>query len=45
MALFVAGTWLLEAVSVVVYMAYVVILVALLTGVCWLTGEPLRRRR
>jgi len=43
-ALFVAGTWLFGAVSGVVYMAYVVILGALLTAVCWLTGEPPRWR-
>jgi hypothetical protein len=27
------------------YLAYVVVLCALLTGVCWLTGEPPRWRR
>lgn len=27
------------------YLAYVVILCGLLTGICWLTGEPARWRR
>ena len=43
-ALFVAGNWLSGPVSGVVHMAYVVILAALLTAVCWLTGEPPRWR-
>jgi hypothetical protein len=44
-ALLVLGTFLLPPrTAMAAYLAYVVALGALLTGVCWLTGEPTRWR-
>jgi len=44
-ALVAAGTWLFPPRAAPVgYFAYVVVLCLLLTGVCWLKGEPPRWR-
>jgi hypothetical protein len=45
LALVVAGSILLRPVKQIgAYIAYVAVLCLLLTGVCWLTGEPPRWR-
>jgi hypothetical protein len=44
-ALITAGAWLFPPLTMLgFYSVYIVILSALLFGVCWLTGEPLRWR-